>query len=204
MPKENKKDRVSKGTTKGKKKDAEPEQQKVSRYRPDLKITSFTGSEVKQILDSVPFDKVYEYVEKQYREFGLLPNLPYKTNYIDGMTKRLMCVLTLKTYYEIDSLSPNLVTFKIHDLTTKKEANYGFLFAFDFNSIPEGIKKAIYFRKYEYVFRNYAFMHFSFSHSMVSSDGEYRSRLIRWNDLMKAKNSFLNLWDDLTDYIILS
>lgn len=202
MPKENKKDRVPKATTKGKKKDAEPEQQKVSRYRPDLKITSFTGSEVKQILDSVPFDKVYEYVEKQYRELGLLPNLPYKTNYIDGMTKRLMCVLTLKTYYEIDSLSPNLVTFKIHDLTTKKEANYGFLFAFDFNSIPEGIKKAIYFRKYEYVFRNYAFMHFSFSHSMVSSDGEYRSRLIRWNDLMKAKNSFLNLWDDLTDYII--
>ncbi len=173
-----------------------------SRYKPNLKISSFTSQEVKEILKSVPFDKVYEYVEKQYRILGLLPDLPYKTNYIDGMTKRLMGVLTLKTYYEIDSLSPNLVTFKIHDLTTKKEANYGFLFVFDFNSIPEGIKKSIYFQRYEYIFRNYAFMHFSFSHSMVSSDGEYRSRLIRWNDLMKAKMHFLNLWDDLTDYIL--
>jgi ribosomal protein S17E len=119
------------------------------------------------------------------------------------MLKRITTLPSIKNNYFINNVTPHIVNFKLYDITTHKEINYGFLFVFDLDSIPEDIKNIIYIQGYEYVYANYAFMHFSFSFSLTSSDGEYRYRLIRWQDIQHIKKDFQDIWDEVSQYVSL-
>ena len=44
-------------------------------------------------------------------------------------------------------------------------------------------------------------MHFSFSASLTSCDGEYRPRLLRWQDMIGIKRDYIGIWDDISEYL---
>lgn len=167
-----------------------------NKYRP------ICGTEAKKIIQSVPFDKVYKYIQKQYEELDMIPKTSNTTKYVDGMMKRLMNISTIKAYYEINSTGINIIVFKLNDSATMQETNYGFLFAFDFDVIPDDIKRSLYIQRYDYVKDKYAFMHFSFSYSYNSADGEYRNRLVRWNEIMDSRSTYREIWDDIEQHIL--
>lgn len=145
------------------------------------------------------FTKINEYLIKQYD----LPTIDFApTNYLEGMVKRTNTVGYIKMYYNINSMAPNIVVFKLFDSQNNREINYGFLFAYKTADIPADTKKLLYATDYSYLLGAYSLVHFSFSASMTSADGEYRSNLIRWHDMVYLKNEFAELWAELDDHVV--
>lgn len=148
----------------------------------------------------LPWAKIYEYLINQYIKNKLLTNDNKKYNYLDGFIKRIMAIWSIKSYFHVSN-DPHIIVFKLNDLEYRTEINYGFLFAFDLRKIPKDIYDMLYSAGKKYIYGNYGFMHFSFGPSMISCDGEYRPRLIRWHDLANVRGNFIEIWNDINEYI---
>lgn len=153
---------------------------------------------IKKNISDVPWKKVYEHFIKEFEKKGLTDKLDHDLHFNQFM--RIQTLWSIKSYFHIGN-NPHIIVFKLNDLERRVEINYGFLFAYDIRRMEKDIYDMIFYVKKKYIYGNYSFMHFSFGPSMVSCDGEYRPRLIRWHDLDNVRGAFIEIWNDINEYI---
>lgn len=155
----------------------------------------------RQVLKSVPFDKYFEWYLDSYTA-GIKPIVSngktLSTSYNDGMIKRITNISTLKFINLFDMIANTIVVFKLYDYNLRKEVNYGNLMYDLIDNIPEEVRKT--YGK-ECIFGNVIFRYYSASGSFVSCDGEYRSRMARYWDFIRARNQFPELWNEVETYV---
>jgi hypothetical protein len=164
------------------------------------KNTSEISIKKKKLLETLPFDKIFKWIEKSYSAQvpKLLANIP--TNYSEGMIKRVMLLSTIKNLTSDNGLSGHIVVMKLYDSLSRKETNYGILFCNTIDKLPEKIINAM-FTHDQPKFGNYVLMYLSTGPSLISCDGEYRGRLIRFEDLLRSKNMFSYIWNEIEEYM---
>lgn len=148
---------------------------------------------------SLPFDKIFKWITKSYSEqVPEIKDIP--VDYDEGMIKRAMALSTIKNMMLDNSMTASVVMFKIHDGNTRKECNYATLFCNDADKFSAKMLSMM-FQYDPPKFGNSLLFYVSTSPSLISCDGEYRGRFIRYTDLLRVKTAFPNLWDELENYV---
>lgn len=151
------------------------------------------------LFKTLPFDKVFKWINSSYSEqVPEITDIP--VNYDEGMIRRAMALSTIKNMMLDNGMTSSVVMFKIHDGKTRKECNYATLFCND----AEKFSPKMLSMMFQYdppKFGNSLLFYVSASPSLISCDGEYRGRFIRYTDLLRVKTAFPNLWDELENYV---
>lgn len=152
-----------------------------------------------KLFQSLPFDKIFDWIHDTYTaQVPKISELP--TNYNEGMIRRAMALSTIKNAMLDNSMTASVVMFKLHDGNTRKECNYATLFCNDADKFSPKILSTM-FQYDPPQFGNSLLFYVSTSPSLISCDGEYRGRFIRYTDLLRVKTSFPNLWEELDFYV---
>jgi hypothetical protein len=166
---------------------------------PAAKVTHPNELSKERLQHSLPFDKIFDWILKSYSEqVPSIKGIP--TDYNEGMIKRALALSTIKNMVLDNSMSASVVMFKLHDGSTRKECNYATLFCNDASKFSDKVLSMM-FQYDPPKFGNALLFYISTSPSLISCDGEYRGRLIRYTDLLRAKTAFPNLWDELDNYV---
>lgn len=142
-------------------------------------------------------EKYFKWVHDNYTE--QIPKCSHKTDYYNGMLKRVFNISTMKYAVLPNMLYGNTVVFKLYDIVNRKETNYAMLFCEDIGDLPDKMKKNIYT---EQIVGQIVIQHYSTSSSFISCDGEYRSKFTRYSDFIKAKYKYPDIWNEIDTYVM--
>ena len=152
-----------------------------------------------RLIKTLPFDRIFKWIEASYSEqVPVINDIP--VDYNEGMIKRAMSLSTIKNMLLDNAMTASVVMFKIHDGISRKECNYATLFCNDADKFSSKMLNMM-FQHDPPQFGNSLLFYISTSPSLISCDGEYRGRFIRYTDLLRVKTAFPNLWDELENYI---
>ena len=132
-------------------------------------------------------------------EFNKMNNIhKMQINGTDGSVLRMNNITNMKYNFIYNTMDMIIVVMKLYDYNLKKETNYGTLFCELYDTmIP--IRRASLYN--DTIFGNVAFTFYSASPSFISCDGEYRSKFSRYQSLIKAKEEFIDIWNELEEYM---
>lgn len=161
-----------------------------------------------QLKKALPFSKIFEWILSSYSaqvpKIKLVNNagqsIPFNIDYNEGMIRRALALSTVKNMILDNSMTASIVMFKIHDGKTRKECNYATLFCNDATKFSDKALSMM-FQYDPPKFGTTLLFYISTAPSLISCDGEYRSRFIRYTDFLRAKTAFPNLWDELDSYV---
>lgn len=150
----------------------------------------------KKIDNMVPFQQYFQWMHDSYT--SNIPNIGKKTNYFQGMLKRLFNISTIKYLVLPNMLHSNVVMFSLYDTAQRLDINYAALFCEHANEYPKNMETKLYAEQFigNIIMRNY-----SVSGSFISSDGEYRARFSRYGDFITARKHHPGIWNELELYV---
>ena len=91
-----------------------------------------------------------------------------------------------------------VVVMKLYDYTLLKETNFAVLFC---ELVTDMKKESVKYIPTKNMFGNIAFTFYSTTSSFISCDGEYRTNFTRFNNLLKTKNKFPQIWGEIEEYV---
>ena len=142
-------------------------------------------------------EKTHDYLLEQYKD--LLPD-NRNTNYKEALLKRVLNISSIKLFYDINHLDPIIIVFKLYDNILKKETNYGILFAFELIKIPSEIRDILFLKNKDFIHGKYAFTYFSFCPSLISCDGEYRNKIVRFVEILRIRDYLREIYNDIIEH----
>lgn len=158
--------------------------------------------EKEKVLRTVPFQKVTEWISKSYSSQVPKISLKVPIDYDEGMIKRLMLMSTIKYGVLDNGLTNNTIVFKLHDSTTRKETNYAIMLCNTVDSIPKEIIKLMFaYGEQSVKLNDYYMLYVSTGPSLISCDGEYRSRLVQYMNIYNSKWMFPQIWHEIDEYM---
>ena len=160
-------------------------------------VSTEPASVKNKLLKELPFDQLFKWFADSYSE--QVPNIKWPHDYAKGMLKRVSHISTMKYAILPNMLYGNTVVFKLYDVGLKKEVNYGMMFCENINDMPEQLKKNLYQSQ---LVGNIVLQHYSVSSSFISCDGEYRGRFNRYQDFIKAKTQFPDIWNEIDKFVV--
>ncbi len=116
----------------------------------------------------------------------------------NGSLKRINTISSLKYSFYYNIMDTIVVVFKLYDIQSRKETNYGSLFCEIYDNITAAKKQYI---DPNAVVEHIAFLYYSAAPSFNSCDGEYRPRFSSYNTYLKCRQMFPDIWNDLENYI---
>lgn len=148
-----------------------------------------------KILADIPFDKHFEWYNKSYT--AQIPKLDFKTNYLDGMLKRISAISTMKYLVMPNTSNGHVIVFNIYDINNRVEVNYATLFAESVKTLSDDIRKSLF---KDQIIGDVALVYYSTSSSYISCDGEYRQVFNRYSDFMNTHTEIPDIMNDIIHY----
>lgn len=167
----------------------------MDKFKNEIKTESNEAKE--KVIGQIPFDKYFEWFHDSYTE--QIPKIALKTDYNQGMLKRIFNIASMKYGVLPNMLYGNTVVFKLYDIATRKEVNYATLFCENIADIPGRLEKNLF---PEQRVGNIVLQHYSASASFISCDGEYRGRFSNYSDFIKAKIDYPEIWNEIEAYVM--
>lgn len=150
-----------------------------------------------QVAKEVPFDQHFKWYHDSYT--AQVPKLKQKTNYEDGMLKRISNISTMKYAIRQNMLFGNTVVFKLYDVVNRKETNYATLFCENIEETDKAhMDKNIHMSQ---IIGNIIMKYYSVSPSLISCDGEYRSKFNKYQSFIGAKMKMPEVWNEIDAYV---
>jgi hypothetical protein len=144
------------------------------------------------------FDKSKKWINENF--IKNVPDIKFaKTDYEKGGILRYNSMSLIKYLDVVDMHKNILVIFKLKSLIFNKEINYGTLFCSYFNDELPSIKRNTNIK--QTISNGLILKYINTSSSLISCDGEYKTRLINYIMISNSKISYPELWDELESYI---
>ena len=159
-------------------------------------VESDTIKEQSKAKSEIPLDGYFAWYNKSYT--ARVPKIEHKTDYNDGMLKRISNISTMKYGILPNMLHGNTVVFKLYDIPSRKETNYAILFCENIADMPDRLEKNVGSAQ---IIGNIAMQYYSISASLISCDGEYRTRFNKYKMALKAKAEQPEIWNELDSFV---
>ncbi len=155
----------------------------------------------KQFSEKGIVEKNMLWMEQEYRKRWCYDEkIEPKIKGIHGSIQRLKKIITFKRHCLYDTMDMIIIVLRIVDIGRKKEANYGSVFCELLQNItplrsvmPHSTQQGIYHG----VFINM----YNSSPSFISCDGEYRSRLCRYESYIEARKKYPDVFSEIEGYV---
>ncbi len=168
----------------------------MDKFKKDIK--SEAQKQQEKVVEQIPFDQYFKWFADSYSA-QVHKVTTAKTDYNQGMLKRIFNIASMKYGVLPNMLYGNTVVFKLYDIQTRKEVNYATLFCENISDMPERLEKNLF---KEQRVGNIVLQHYSVSASFVSCDGEYRNRFSNYSDFIKAKMDYPEIWNEIEAYVM--
>ena len=167
----------------------------ITNYKLNKPETDYMKEKIEK---EIPLDQYHKwYADEHSKQMPDVSNLS-TTNYSEGAIKRISTISSLKYLININMIHGSIVVFKLYDNNVRKEVNYAMVFCENINDIPENSTKNINPSR---IIGHIVMHYYSASSSFISCDGEYRTKLVRYDSITTVKLLYPDIWFELDQYV---